>query len=45
MKLSENYENEQKALEARVSELRGQLAAEQESSVHVERFLDLVRKY
>ena len=45
VKLSENYENEQKTLEARVSELRGLIAAEQESSVNVERFLDLVRKY
>lgn len=45
VKLSENYENEQKALEARVSELRGLIAAEQESTVNVERFLDLVRKY
>ena len=45
VKLSENYENEQKTLEARVSELRGLITAEQESSVNVERFLDLVRKY
>ena len=45
VKLSENYENEQKTLEARVSELRGMITAEQESSVNVERFLDLVRKY
>ena len=45
VKLNENYENEQKTLEARVSELRGLITAEQESSVNVERFLDLVRKY
>jgi uncharacterized Zn finger protein (UPF0148 family) len=45
VKLSENYENEQKALEARVSGLPGLTAAEQESSVNVERFLDLVWKY
>ncbi len=45
VKLSENYENEQKTLEARVSELRGLIAAEQESSVKLEHFLDLVRKY
>ncbi len=45
VKLSENYEKEQKTLEARVSELRGLIASEQESSVNVERFLDLVRKY
>lgn len=45
VKLNENYENEQKTLEARVSELRGLISAEQESSVNVEHFLDLVRKY
>ena len=45
VKLNKNYENEQKTLEARVSELRGLITAEQESSVNVERFLDLVRKY
>ena len=45
VKLSENYENEQKTLGARVSELRSLIATEQESSVNVERFLDLVRKY
>ena len=46
VKLSENYEkNEQKAPEARVSELRGLIAGGQESSVNAERFPDLVRKY
>lgn len=45
VKLSENYENEQKTLEARVSELRRMIASEQESNVNVGRFLDLVRKY
>lgn len=45
VKLSENYENEQKTLEARVSELRSLIAAEKEANVNVERFLDLVRKY
>jgi len=45
VKLSENYENEQKTLEARVSELRSLIASEKESNVNVERFLGLVRKY
>lgn len=45
VKLSENYENEQKTFEARVSELRSLIAAEKEANVNVERFLDLVRKY
>ncbi len=45
VKLSENYENEQKTLEARVSELRRQVASEQEANMNVERFLDLVRNY
>ena len=45
MKLSENYENKQKTLEARVSELRSLIAFEQECNVNVGRFLDMVRKY
>ncbi|MBR2528923.1 MAG: DUF4368 domain-containing protein [Blautia sp.] len=45
VKLSENYENEQKTLEARVSELRSLIASEQEANVNVGRFLDLVRRY
>ncbi len=45
VKLSENYENEQKTLEAKVSELRSLIASEQEANVNVERFLSLVRKY
>ena len=45
MKLSKNYENEQKTLEARVSELCSLIASEKESNVNVERFLGLVRKY
>jgi len=45
VKMSENYEAEQKALERRVTELRGQIAYQQESSVNVDRFLALVRKY
>jgi len=45
VKLSENYENEQKTLEGRVTELRGMIASEQEANVNVDRFLSLVRKY
>ena len=45
MKLSENYENEQKTREARVTELRGMITSEQEANVNVDRFLSLVRKY
>ena len=45
VKLSENYENEQNTLEARVSELRSLSASEQEANVNVGRFLDLVRRY
>ena len=45
VKLSENYENEQKTLEGRVSELRSLIAAEKEANVNVEQFLSLVRKY
>ena len=45
VKLSENYENEQKTLESRVSELRCLIASEQEANVNMGRFLDLVRKY
>jgi site-specific DNA recombinase len=41
----ESYETEQKTLENRVSELRGQIAAQQESEVNVDRFLTLVRRY
>lgn len=45
MKMSENYEAEQKTLEHRVAELRSTISAEQESTVNVGRFLTLVRKY
>lgn len=44
-KMSENYEAEQRTLESRVAELRVQIASQQESSVNVDRFLALVRKY
>ena len=45
VKLSENYENEQKTLEARVTELHRLIASEQEVNINVDRFLALVRKY
>lgn len=43
--MSESYETEQKTLEARVAELQGQIAAQQEANVNVNRFLATVRKY
>lgn len=43
--MSENYEAEQKTLECRVTELCGLIASQQESSVNVDRFLVLVRRY
>lgn len=45
VKMSENYETEQKTLEARVTELLDQIDSQQESSVNIDRFLALVRKY
>ncbi len=39
------YENEQKTLETRVTELRSIIASEQETNVNVEHFLSLVQKY
>lgn len=45
VKMPENYEAEQKTLECRVTELRGMIASRQESSVNVDRFLSLVRRY
>ncbi|MGI6442101.1 MAG: DUF4368 domain-containing protein [Peptoniphilaceae bacterium] len=44
-KMSASYEEEQKGLERRVAELKKLIAAEKESSVNVDRFLALVRKY
>ncbi len=44
-KMTTGYEQEQKTLETRVAELNKLIAAEKESSVNVERFLALVRKY
>lgn len=45
MKMSASYEEEQKTLESRVSELKKLISDEKESSVNVDRFLALVRKY
>lgn len=45
IKMSENYEAEQKTLKDRVKELHEQIAAQQENSINVDRFLALVRKY
>ena len=42
--MSENYEAEQKTLECRVTELRGLIASQQESSVNVDSFIARVRK-
>ena len=44
-KMSTNYENEQKMLEGRVSELCDLISDEQETNINVERFLALVQKY
>ena len=44
-RLSQTYETEQRTLEKRVKELQGMLAAEQETTGNVDRFLTLVRKY
>ena len=44
-KMSENYEVEQKTLECRVAKFRTQIAAQQESSLNIDRFLALVRRY
>lgn len=45
VKMSASYEEEQKGLESRVSELKKLIADEKENSVNVDRFLALVRKY
>ncbi len=44
-KMSESYEAEQKALEGRIADLRGSIAAQQESRVNVNSFVALVRKH
>lgn len=43
--MSKNYEAKQKTLEIRVTELREQIATQQESSVNVGLFLAKVHKY
>ncbi len=45
MKMSENYEVEQNALEQRVMELQSIIATEQERTVNIESFLTVVRRY
>ena len=45
MRMSENYENEQKTLEARVTELNSMITSEQEANVNADRFLNIVKKY
>ena len=45
MKMSASYEDEQKSLEARISELECEIAADKENSLNVNHFLDLVKRY
>lgn len=45
IKMSENYEKEQKQLESRTSELRKEIANEQNNSANADSFLKLVHKY
>jgi len=44
-KMTTNYETEQHTLESRVAELKAAMTAENESSLNVDHFLALVRKY
>lgn len=44
-KMTANYEAEQHTLESRVAELKAAMTAENESSLNVDHFLALVRKY
>ena len=44
-KMTANYEAEQHTLESRVAELKAAMTAENESSLNVDHFLTLVRKY
>ena len=44
-KMSDSYENEQKQLEARIAELKSQLATEKDIVLNTKHFLDLVRRY
>ena len=43
--MSANYEEEQRSLESRSAELKKLIATEKESSLNVDRFLNLVRRY
>ncbi len=43
--MSANYEEEQRTLSDRVKELKRLIDSEKESSINVDRFLNLVRKY
>ena len=44
-KMSANYEAEQKALEARIAELKATITADKQNALNIEYFLRLVRKY
>ena len=44
-KMSDSYENEQKQLEARIAELKSQLANEKDIALNTIHFLDLARRY
>ena len=43
--MSASYKNEQKQLEARIAELKSQLAKEKDIVLNTKHFLDLVRRY
>ena len=45
MKISSSYEDEQKSLKARISELKCEIATDKENSLNVNHFLDLVKRY
>ena len=44
-KMSESYEAEQKTLDERITVLRGNIVAQQETRVNVDSFIALVRKH
>ncbi|MCU6743779.1 DUF4368 domain-containing protein [Suilimivivens aceti] len=43
--MSVSYENDQKQLEARIADLKSQLATEKDIVLNTKHFLDLVRRY
>ena len=45
MKMSASYEDEQKTLKARVTELECEIATYKENSLYMNQFLDLVKGY